>query len=124
MGPTTRSVKRRQEDEEAEGITEVKEEVQSFRPARKRHHGGTDLKNRTCIICNRVFTKPAHMRNHMAVHDPDRQKYTCPYQDCHAQYNDVKNWRVHFMNHHAHGPQKAKLNQLNKAEQKLKTVNV
>lgn len=111
-----RAVKRRIEKNVE---TESKEEVR----VRKRRRGADNLKNRTCGICNRVFTKPTHKQNHMAVHDPDRQKYTCPHPNCGMQYNDIKNWRVHFMKKHTRGPEKSKVQQQKKAEKKLKMVN-
>lgn len=127
MAPATRSIRPVKRHQETTVETETEKEIESAQPARKRRRGGggnNDLENRTCSICNRVFTKASHMRNHVAVHDPDRQKYTCPQPNCNMQYNDVKNWRVHFMKNHTRGPKKAKAQQLTKSEKKLNMVNV
>lgn len=106
--------------EVAEEIEEVNERV----PARKRGQKTNDRKNRTCAICNRVFSKPIHMKNHLPVHDPDRLKITCPVLNCNSQYNDVKNWRPHFLSKHAKGPAVARQRQLEKAEEKLTLVSL
>lgn len=124
MAPATRSshAVKRQADHE----TEIEKEVEA-QPARKRRRGSgvaKDVKNRTCTICNRVFTKKTHMHSHMDVHDPERHKYTCPHANCDMQYNDVKNWRVHFNKNHTSGPKTVKAKQLASAEKKLNMVNV
>lgn len=76
-----------------------------------------DEKSRTCVVCNRVFTKRVHMENHLPTHDPDRQKYECP--NCDQKYNDKKNWRKHFLTKHVRGSQLQKQKQLQNAEEKL-----
>lgn len=82
--------------------SETGEEGNSARSShrRSRRRGGYDLQKRTCNICKRVFIKVAHMRDHMAVHDPNRPKYRCPYPNCDKEYNKVKNWRTHFVKNH------------------------
>lgn len=90
---------------------------------RSRRRRGHTLQKRTCNICKHVFKKVAHMRDHMAVHDPDRQKYRCSYPNCDKEYNEVKNWRTHFLKNHARGSQTQKREKLNQFEKKLKKVN-
>lgn len=72
MPPATRSssaVKRQQEikveETNTDIETETEEEDKSSGPSWKRRRDENDLENRTCVICNRVFTKAIHMRNHM-----------------------------------------------------------
>lgn len=110
MAPTTRS------NGAAERQVVVETECEGETPRKRRR--GNDLEDRTCSICGRVFTKAIHKRNHMNVHVANRQKYSCP--NCDKKYNDVKNWRVHYMKSHTRGRDSAKGNQLAKAEQKLK----
>lgn len=121
---SSRAVKRQREIAIETEIEEKDDSVQSASKRRRRRGGVNDLDSRTCSICNRVFTKPTHKRNHMAVHDPDRQKYTCSHPNCGMQYNDVKNWRVHFLKKHTRGLEKAKAQKLMIFEKKLKMVNV
>lgn len=83
-----------------------------------------DVENRKCKICNRVFTKEIHMRNHLPVHDANRPKYTCSYPDCTKQYNDLKNWRPHFLNNHTEGTKgdSVKTKKLKKFEEEMEKV--
>lgn len=85
-------------------------------PKRRR----ADAKDLECGVCGRKFTKPCYKRDHMRTHDPGRQKFSCV--QCGSQYNDVKNWRVHFLKSHARGPASARETQLSAAEKNLKTV--
>lgn len=121
MTQTTRSRKTRshgqmEKESECEGTIPFTQPDQK----RLRISGDNDLQNRTCGICNRIFTKAVHKRNHMSIHDPNREKYTCPQPNCDKQYNDVKNWRVHFNKNHTRGPETAKQQQLARAEFELK----
>lgn len=66
-------------------------EEKSDHPAQKLSHcrRGESLKERTCNICHRFFQKVNHLRDHLAIHDPDRQKYRCSYPKCKKEYNEV-----------------------------------
>lgn len=88
------------------------------------HYGRRDknLKKNTCSICKRVFKRLAHLRDHLAVHDPNRQKYRCSYENCDKEYNEIKNWRAHFLKHHSFGPMGHMQLKLKKYEKKLKKV--
>lgn len=88
--------------------------------SRRRHMHNLE---RTCNICKRVFKRIAHLRDHLAVHDPNRPKYRCSHPNCNREYNEVKNWRAHFLKHHTIGPKCQKMNKLKQFERKLKKVN-
>lgn len=105
-------------------VTSSDSEEKSGHSAQKLSHcrRGNSLKKRTCNICNRFFQKVAHLRDHLAIHDPDRQKYRCSYPKCKKEYNEVKNWRAHFLKHHTQGSKTQKKNKLKKYEHKLKKV--
>lgn len=143
MSPGTRSGSKRSRRDESESDEEVNfnrsarkrrrilpsvtssdSEENSGHPVKKLSHcrRGNSLKKKTCNICNRFFQKVAHLRDHLAIHDPDRQKYVCSYPKCKKEYNEVKNWRAHFLKHHAKGSKTQKKNNLKKYEHKLKKV--
>lgn len=105
-------------------VTSTDSEENSGHPAQKLSHCRREnsLKKRTCNICNHYFKKIDHLRNHLAIHDPDRQKYRCSYPKCKNEYNEVKNWRAHFLKHHTQGPKTQTKNKLKTYELKLKKV--
>lgn len=117
MPPITRSASKRPHQE-----VEANSPDQPPRKRRARRRGD-DLSARTCTVCDRVFTKVAHMQNHLPTHDEQRQKYCCPYPNCGAQYNEIKNWRAHFLKKHAHGPTSERKRKLEKAGKKIKLVS-
>lgn len=74
--------------------------TQSDPPQKRRRRLG----HLTCSICKHVFTKVAHLKSHIPVHDENRQKYCCSYKKCGKLYNELKNWRAHFLKNHSRKP--------------------
>lgn len=110
-----------QDQETKEGNSD--DSILNFSRRRRRRRGGYNLQERTCNICKRVFKKVAHLRDHLAIHDPNRPKYRCSHPNCDKEYNEVKNWRTHFLKHHTNGPKCQKKKKLKQFETKLKKVS-
>lgn len=54
----------------------------------------------TCTVCQKMFKRKDHLKQHMKTHAPERDVYRCPREGCARTYTTVFNLQSHILSFH------------------------
>ena len=57
------------------------------------------LKNKYCSICNKIFSTPINLRNHIKTIHEKNCPYKCPFPNCNKHYSIATRLKVHIRTH-------------------------
>ncbi|XP_057374890.1 transcription factor IIIA-like [Daphnia carinata] len=76
--------------------------------ALRKHKLEAHAQKHICTICNSTFKRPGFLKSHQKMHQPTREIFHCPFENCSRKFYYKNNLKSHIDNYHNPGQYQCK----------------